>query len=725
MLKTKIPIISLIFALFLAIGVLLENVCAGVPVPQENYGAIAKKLAWAISVGHLSQRKLDDGVSAQAWTNLMDSFDFDHSYFLMSDVNALTNTMFMIDDMVKDGDVSLPYDIYAVFRTRVEERYCFVTNLLAEGFDFKIDEDYEFRWRELPWALDRDEQNDIWRKRIKNEVLAIKLSQELNDENATNQNASVISTNKPVVTAEENVSKRYKQFMIIIQDMDSESILQRFLSAVAYAYDPHSDYMSPMRKEDFDIDMNLSLCGIGASLRSEDGMARIMEIIPGGPADRDKREIRLARDDKIIGVGQGDESIESILHMPLNRAVRKIRGEKGTKVVLEVIPASDPSGSTTKIVDLVRDEVKLEEQAATGRVERVSLADGTEQKIGYVRLPTFYATMEKKPGQKGFRSATDDIARYMAKFNSEEVVGMVLDLRNNGGGSLREAISLTGLFIRSGPVVQVREMNRIVVLPVPNNAVAFRKPLAVLINRASASASEIVAGALQDYGRAVVIGDSKSHGKGTVQTVIPLGDEDYGSLKVTTASFYRINGASTQRKGVQSDIVIPSRFEGLDIGEDKMPNALPWTEVAPARYVPVFDMQKFIPKLKTISAERLAANDEYRKYSKLVERFKEAADRKRLPLHIEERRQLIKSDRALQELEGEITDTEMQSGSTALPPESEADKIDKAEEGKDLVFNEALLILTDLIRLSGGGDLNMETEGDLASRIMQIFGGKQ
>jgi carboxyl-terminal processing protease len=266
-------------------------------------------------------------------------------------------------------------------------------------------------------------------------------------------------------------------------------------------------------------------------------------------------------------------------------------------------------------------------------------------------------------------------------------------------------------------VVQVREQSRIMVLPVPNNAVAFRRPVAVLINRASASASEIVAGALQDYGRAIIIGDSKSHGKGTVQTVMPLGSAKYGSLKITTASFYRINGASTQREGVQSDIVIPSRLEELEIGEDKMPNALPWTEVEPARFVPVFDLDKFVPELRKISAERLSRNMEYSKYCKLVHRYQEASKRKEIPLQKEKRKKLIEDERALQEMDGV---NELESDF-----EEDADPDDQERVDKDIVLNESMKILSDMIDISGGIEMEIETEGDLATRLLQIFGGTQ
>ena len=692
-------------------------------MPQPYYGDIAQKVARVLPSVHLLQSPLNDEISQKAWTNLIDSLDIDHIYFLQSDIAAFTNMEFRIDDAVKAGDVSFPYEVYRVFCERVVERYSFVSNLLEKAFSFTENETYSWKRKNVAWPANRAEQDEIWRKRVKNEYLVQLIGREIEKAAATNAAktaanaaatnaakavAGAAATNAPVplLTVAENIDKRYKQFMIVIQDMDEEAILQRYLSSIAMAYDPHSDYMSPMRKEDFDIDMNLSLCGIGAQLRSEDGAAKITEVIPGGPADRDKRDIRLIAGDKIIGVGQGDGLVEDIVHLPLNKAVRKIRGEKGTKVVLNVIPASDPSGTTTKRVDLIRDEVKLEEQAATGHVARVTLKDGSFRTLGVLRLPAFYGTMDKRPNQPGFRSATVDVAKQIAAFNGENVSGMILDLRNNGGGSLREAVSLTGLFVRSGPVVQVREQRQIMVLPVPNMdpAMAFRKPMVVLINRTSASASEIVAGALQDYGRAVLVGDTQSHGKGTVQTVMPLGAEKMGSMKATTASFYRITGASTQRKGVASDIVIPSMLDGLDIGEDKLPGALPWTQVESALFIPVSDVVKFVPLLKEHSAKRLASNNRYARYCSLVRHARELNEKTEVSLELNARRKIMKAENELRKVE----DDEMETASKG------------AED--DVVLDEALNILSDLVDAAGGGDLPMETEGDLRTRMMRIFG---
>jgi carboxyl-terminal processing protease len=709
------------------------NVPAKPLAPQPYYGEIAKKVMRVLPSMHLLQYPVDETLSCGAWTNFVNSFDPDHSYFLQEDIREFSAFETNLAIVVKSGDVTFAYQVHERFLKRLDERYAFVTNQLAKGFSFADNEMYVWKRKDEPWPATVDAQNELWRKRVKNELLVTIIGREMDKVVASNKQATATKTmdvsmtnavaakmnghgtgavTNLVESPEVVIGRRYKQYVTIFQDMDEEMILQRCLSSIAMSYDPHSDYMSPMRKEDFDIDMNLSLCGIGAVLRSEDGMVKIMEIMPGGPAGRDTRDIHLLAGDKIIGVGQGNSAIEDVMHMPLTKTVRKIRGKKGTKVVLRVIPVADPSGTTTKLVDLIRDDIKLEEQAATSRVVRVTSKLGTKMSLGVVRLPAFYGTMDKRPGQDGFRSATVDIAHILARLNTENVSGLILDLRTNGGGSLREAITLTGLFVRSGPAVQVREINQVAALAVPNadSTIAFRKPMIVLINRASASASEIVAGALQDYGRAVIVGDTQSHGKGTVQTVMPLGNEKYGSIKLTTASFYRINGASTQIKGVSSDIVIPSLLEGLDIGEDKLPGALPWSQIDAASYIPVSDMAKFVPELRRKSAERLANNQRYTKYCALVRHVKELSERKDVPLEMGARRKQMETEKEIRKIEEDDI------------AEEETGKPKKAREDDNVVFEEATNILVDLIDTVGSGDLPLETEGDLRVRMMRIFG---
>jgi len=349
----------------------------------------------------------------------------------------------------------------------------------------------------------------------------------------------------------------------------------------------------------------------------------------------------------------------------------------------------------------------LEEQAATGHVERVTLPNGRERKLGVVRLPAFYGTMQQHSGTPGYRSAAEDVMRILGRLNAENVEGIVLDLRNNGGGSLREAVELAGAFIHNGPVVQVREARQVHVLPIPDAepAVAFRRPMVVLVNRASASASEIVAGALQDYGRAVTVGDPQTHGKGSVQTILPLSDDKLGELKVTTANYYRISGLSTQLRGVHPDIVIPSVFDAMDLGEDKLPNAMPWSCVPAAQYKQVWDLAKWLPTLRARSAERLAKNPRYATYCRLVQHLRELGDRATIPLEKKARIQMAVAEREAERLQSE----ELKAAEETSPKE-------------DVLLDESLHILSDLVEVSGGAEMPWEEKEDVHTQMLRMFG---
>ena len=717
----------------------IPALAATVPLaPGERDGQIARQVARMLPATHLRQAPLDSDISACAWTNYLNMLDFDHSYFLQSDIARFNASRTLLGEQLQHGDVQFAYEVFNVFRQRVQERCLYVTNLLARRLDFTVDEGYQWKRKDAPWPRDLAEQDELWRRRIKNEYLSFVVSREMDAARATNQTVAahasntvaavrpvLVATNPPAgphpdgaatngvmhapppPTPDEVVSKRYEQFLVVLQDADPEFVLSRYLAAVASAYDPHSEYMSPERMEDFNIDMSLSLCGIGAQLRAEDGAAKIEALIAGGPAARDTREIRLCPGDKIIGVGQGNGPIEAVLHLPLSKTVQKIRGAKDTRVVLNVISASDPSGASTRLVDLIRDEVKLEEQAATGHVERVTLPDGRERKLGVVRLPEFYGTMQQRPGTPGYRSAAEDVMRIVARLNAEHVEGLILDLRNNGGGSLREAVDLAGAFVRSGPVVQVREVRQVHVLPIPDTdpTVAFRRPMVVLINRTSASASEIVAGALQDYGRAVTVGDPQTHGKGSVQTILPLSDEKMGQLKVTTANYYRISGLSTQLRGVRPDIVIPSVYDTMDLGEDKLPNAMPWTCVPASQYTPVWDISQWLPALRSRSAERLAKNSRYANYCRLVQHLRALNDRTTVPLEKKARLQMAADEREIQKLQNE-----------------ELKAADETSPKEDVILDESLHILSDLVEVSGGAEMPWEEKEDVRQQMLRMFG---
>ena len=692
--------------------------------PEPVYPEIAQRVLRQLADMHLSGEAFDDRLSAIAWTNLVDSLDFDRTLLTQEDLRRLEPQRDKIDDMLRAGDLSFGYDLMQLTRERLAARCAFVEAILKEPapFDFTTDETYVWKRRKAERPADETAQRALWRTALKNEYLALTLAKELDAEEAAQEakegkaekeeeapDYAEEDLNEPVP---EILAKRYRALRDAFSEIDSETVLQRYLSAVANAYDPHTDYMSPMNFEDFNMEMNLTLCGIGATLRYDDGAVRVTELMSGGPAAADTREIRLQEGDRIIGVGQGDGPIEDIRHKPLSRTVRKIRGPKGTKVVLRVIPVSDKTGTRTKIVDLVRDEIKLEQQAVTGRVERVSLKSGDERRLGYVRIPAFYAGVVGGERGDDARSMTRDLLAYIQKLNADHVDGLVIDLRNNGGGSLMEALAMTGLFVR-GPAVQVKDARNVQVLP-SQGAVAFRKPVLVLINRNSASASEIVAAAFQDYGRAIIVGDSKSHGKGTVQTVKGLGRDNavYGADRITSACFFRIDGGTTQLRGVIPDIVLPSIYDALDLGEDQLPGALPYTTITPAYYAKTSDLAPFLAPLKEASAKRLRDDKQYQASQRLIEHVRKANAELTVPLNIDKRRARMRAERAMQKLQDEALAGGSSMAERALGPTAE----------NDPVLRESLHILSDYIDLRGGPDEPVNTDGDLGLRLFRIFG---
>lgn len=665
---------------FLMLSILALSAFADLE-PRPYYGKIAKTLARELPRQHVLQMALNDTLSQKAFTNLVSYYDFDHSVFLKSDLDKLAKHEFTIDDEMYAGNVAFGYEVHNLYVERLKERIDFATNLVANTeWDFSQDETYRVKRKDAPWPETKEDAEELWRKRIKNEVLVMKLDHEIN-----------ASTNELDVV--DKIVKKYRQYAIAMSEPDEEAVLQNYLSSVARAYDPHTDYMSPASKEDFDMDMNLTLCGVGAVLQMDDGALKIEEIMKGGPIDKDGR---IKEGDKISGVKQGDGEMEDIMWQPMKKSIKKIRGAKGSKVTLEIIPRSDPSGLTKKYIDLIREEIKLEDQAATGRVETVTL-NGVTNKVGYVYLPSFYGSMDKRPGEEGYRSSAMDVAKYLADFNSQGVQGLVLDLRGDGGGSLREAIMLSALFVPNGPVVQIRDSRSVGALPIPpGNPVAFRKPMIVLTDRGSASASEIVAAHLQDTGRAVVLGDKRSHGKGTVQTVIGLGAEKYGSAKITTARFYRIDGRSTQVEGVNADIHLPSLLDSLDIGEDKLPNALPFTKILPADYALSWDMHTYVRDLKKLSDKRLKENERYQKHLENVEGMKELSEREEVTLEWNARKAMMIADKALRELDDEENEEEGYKSSRLHRNQLKKD---------DVVLEEAFNVMSDLIRLNRGAQI--------------------
>ena len=670
---------------------------------QLDINRISRTVAYTLPVFHLNQLPLDTHISTNAFHRYLETLDPARSYFLQSDIDQFASNASQLHKQLRKGDISFATNAYERLMDRMQDRLDYTKQLLDQGFQTDIDETFNWDRTQSPWPQNQEEWDNLWRKRIKNEYLGRLIAKQLDDTEPTpetpetqptntNQTASASETaqtqeaeydetyEESLLTPEEFILEKYQQLLLTMQSFDQEMLLQRYLSAFSQIYDPHSDYLSPSGVEDFDINMKLSLVGIGAMLRPDDGAAKIVRLIPGGPAETDGR---LKAGDKIIAVAQDDQEPVSILHWPLYKAVRLIRGEIDSKVTLTVIPASDRNGTRTRKIDLIRDEVKLEEQAAKSDLHEIDTPTGETRRLGVITLPDFYADFKATSAkQADARRASTDVKNLIEELRQEKIEGLILDLRNNGGGSLVEAIEIAGLFITSGPVVQVKERRGLQVLPDADPNLDYDGPLIILVNRLSASASEILAAALQDYGRALIIGDEHTHGKGTVQTLMSLGDKK-GSLKLTTAGFYRINGGSTQLRGVEPDIVLPSLLDIMEVGEKELDHALPWDTIRPALYRKTDGYQNYLPQLTEQSQQRRAADPEFQVFLEQRARLEERYASKTVSLLLSERLAEAETERELDQIQ-----------------ESRLDASD--DEQNDLILNETLHIMNDLIDLEAG-----------------------
>jgi carboxyl-terminal processing protease len=532
--------------------------------------------------------------------NYLETLDYSHLYLTQGDVDEFRDRFSptLAPDILQ-GNLSAPREIFSRFRQRIEDRVAKNKQLAAAPHDFSSANSVQIDRKKAPWPADLAEADKLWADRIEAELL-----QERLNKHAINPPAKV-------------VSKRYDQFRRSVLEQGDEDVIKTFLDAMAKSYDPHSDYMSPSEMENFNISMRLSLVGIGAVLRPDDGYARIVEVVPGGPADKDGR---LKANDRIAAVAQGKGPYEDVVDMKLDKVVEKIRGAKGSSVRLQVIPANVTDPSKRSVVEITRDEVKLKESEAKGEVIESRDTDGKNTRLGWITLPAFYAEMDRH-GQADAKSTTKDMKRILERMKKEGIEGLVIDLRNDGGGSLEEAINLTGLFVGPGPVVQAKDSNgRVSVSGETDIKPFYSGPVVVLVSRLSASASEIFAAALQDYGRAVVVGDQRSFGKGTVQTLLDVDkfmplfhgkDSHAGSLKLTIQKFYRVSGGSTQHRGVLSDIVLPSPTDRPEIGESALPNPLAYDEVDPQPISKFSFTSPLLDELRQRSRDRVSKDPEF------------------------------------------------------------------------------------------------------------------
>ncbi len=690
---------------------------ASVPIPASPpvlaplavQGQTASMAAQIFTRFHYKATPLDDSMSEKIFDRYLKSIDGGRIFLIQSDIDRFSAYRTRLDDAIVSGNLRAPFEMFNTYEARYFERLSYARKLLAQGFDFSQKEALILDRSKASWAKDEAELNDIWRLRVKNEWLRLKLA------------------GKDDKTIRDTLGKRYDTSLVRAQRVKSEDVFQIFLDAYANAIEPHTDYLGPRESANFGISMKLSLVGIGAVLQERDEYTTIRELTPGGPAQRSDK---LKVGDRIVSVGQGvSGQLTDVVGWRLDDVVTQIRGTKDTQVRLEILPADAGPDAKTKVIQLVRDQIRLEQQAAKKSIIPIKEGAITRQ-IGVIALPTFYLDFEARSrGDANFKSATRDVAKLLEELKKDKVETVLIDLRNNGGGSLSEAIELTGLFIGKGPVVMQRDaQGRIRTESDTIAAPAWNGAVGVLINRGSASASEIFAAAIQDYGRGLVIGE-QSFGKGTVQTMLSLDQmarndkAKFGELKMTVAQFFRINGGTTQLRGVTPDISFPSMIDTTTFGESSYENALPWLQIAPADYRPVGDVKAVVPQLQMRYESRIAKNKDFQYLKEdiaelLVQRKKntvslnEAERRKEIDVR-EARTKARKTQKTVVDENADedspnAKDDGLQVGERSLAVELAAEK--QRKNAKDILLQEAAHILSDEVDF-------LKSDAKLAARV--------
>ncbi|OCP03071.1 MULTISPECIES: carboxy terminal-processing peptidase [unclassified Ensifer] len=636
---------------------------------------------------------LDDALSAKIMDRYIKSLDPDRVLFLQADIDRFMSDRSEIDDAIKRKDLNVPFEIFNAYGKRVVDRMNYARSLLQQDFDFGAQETYSVLREKAPWPQMEAETNELWRKRVKSDWLRLKLG------------------GKSDAAIRETLDKRYANAIDRARKYKSDDVFQLFMDAYTTSVDPHTDYFGATASADFNIAMKLSLIGIGAVLQERDDYTTIRELVPGGPAQLSGK---LSVGDRITGIGQGkDGAIKEVVGTRLDEVVQLIRGKEGSVVRLDILPADAGPDSPHRVVTLVREKISLEKQAAQKTVLSVKAGEAT-RKIGVITLPAFYEDFEaRRKGDKDFRSASRDVAKLLGELSREEVDGVLIDVRNNGGGSLDEAIDLTGLFIGKGPVLQQRGSDgKVAVTRADFPAPVWTGPVGVLINRGSASASEIFAAAIQDYGRGVIVGEP-SFGKGTVQTVVDLDQlvrnskPEFGQLKVTIAQFFRIDGGTTQLRGVTPDISLPGLSDPTRFGETSYDNALPWAKIKPANYAPADTIKTLLPTLQSRHDARVESDPDFQRLLKDIAELKAQREKGVISLNEAERRKELtaREDRLksrAQTSDGE--DTRDDDGLNAAERSLSADiAIENARKNaKDVLLDEAAAILADEAELQKG-----------------------
>jgi carboxyl-terminal processing protease len=648
--------------------------------PTERQRRVSKLVSNVIERSHYRQSPINDPVSSLVLDRFIEQLDGGRSYFLASDIAEFERYRYQLDEAVVNGQLEPVFAIFNRFQQRNKERVKYAVDLLKTEPDFTVDESFEFDRAKAPWAKTPEELNDIWRRRVKNDAVSLML------------------TEKTWPEAKDILQKRYERVVKRTEQVTSDDIFEVFMNAFAHVFDPHSSYFSPRNSEEYRIQMSLSYEGIGASLQLVDDYVTVLNVLPGGPAAINGT---LGANDRIIAVGEGKNGkMVDVIGWRLDDVVQIIRGKVGTTVRLNILPAGAAPGSPEKVLELQRNKVSLDAQAAQKEVHTIKRGD-REMKVGVINVPSFYQDFEaKSSGAKDYRSTTRDVQKLLTELKAEKMDVLVMDLRGNGGGHLTEATALSGLFIPAGPIVQLRETGgRVEVLDDPEPNTAWDGPMIVLVDRYSASASEIFAAAIQDYGRGIIVGQ-QTYGKGSVQNLYPLDryalgpDPGFGQLTVTIGKYYRVTGESTQHRGVQPDISMPTAISPEEVGESTRESALPWDRIRPAEFNKEGQLTPAIAALEQTHEQRIATDPDYRSLLADLDAFEKVRTQKKLSLNLKTRiaeREQLEQERLARENE--------RRKSRGQPPVAKLADL-TGQEPPDAVLDETMQIAADLSGMS-------------------------
>lgn len=652
---------------------------SGELVPTERHRRVMRLVSEVVERQHYRQAPLDDAMSSQIFERYLESLDGNRSYLLASDVREFEPLRYQLDDAIQKADAGPAFRIFARFQERNREVLRYAISQLDTEPDFTVDESFRFDRTDEGWPASEDELHELWRQRVKNDGLSLLLA------------------GKTWPEARDVLRKRYERVGKRIEQVTADDVFETFMNAYSHVYDPHSNYLSPRNSEEYNIAMSLSYEGIGASLQLVDDYVTIMNVLPGGSAAA-STEIKVG--DRITGVGQGENgAFTDVVGWRLDDVVQLIRGPENTLVRLQILPASASPGTPEAHLTLKRAKITLESQAAKKEVHTLHRGD-KELKVGVISVPSFYQDFQARmKGDADYRSTTRDVHRLIDELKAEKIDSLVIDLRDNGGGHLSEATSLVGLFVERGPVVQLRETNgRIEVLDDPEPGAAWEGPLVVLVNRASASASEIFAGAIQDYQRGLVVGQ-QTYGKGSVQNLYPLDryalgpNAGFGQLTVTIGKYYRVTGDSTQHRGVEPDITLPSLLNTDDIGESTRESALPWDRIGAARYTPEPAELPVVAMVERVHEERVAHDPDITALQADVDALKQLRSQRDVSLNLAKRRaerDAIDAERLERE--------NARRAAKGLAPLANVAALDETE-APDAVLDEAVEIAADAAQL--------------------------